>query len=160
MKHTYGYLISFLLLISSTVFSQDIKQEKMAQLSVLVGEWVGISRSYEGDMVIREVPAYEKISYDLDSSILVVELNSEPLKLHTIIYYDVEDSTYYYYPFSERGVNRAPATFENGQLIVRPNDERRYFFGRTPDGGFREYGEKLVNGRWIKYFQDDFKNTQ
>lgn len=160
MKRITGYLTPCLLLLSVSAFSQNIKKEKMAQLSVLVGEWVGTSRTFEGDMVIREVPAYEKISYDLDSSILVVELNSEPLKLHTIIYYDVEDSTYYYYPFSERGVNRAPATFENGQLIVRPNDERRYYFGRTPDGGFREYGVKLVHGRWIKYFQDDFKNTQ
>jgi hypothetical protein len=153
------YLLAFLLL-TSTAFSQNTRQEKMAQLSVLVGEWVGTSKIYENGAVTKEVPAFEKISYDLDSSILVVELNSETLQLHTIIYYDEEDQTYYYYPFSKRGVNRAPAAFENGRLIVRPNNERRYIFGRTPDGGFREYGEKVVNGRWIKYFQDDFKNTQ
>ena len=160
MKINIGYLISALLLLSSSAFSQNTKQEKMAQLSILVGEWIGISKIYENGKVTKEVPAFEKISYDLDSSILVVELNSKTLKLHTIIYYDEEDQTYYYYPFSKRGVNRSPATFENGKLIVRPNEERRYIFGRTPGGGFREYGEQLVDGEWIKYFQDDFKNTQ
>jgi hypothetical protein len=160
MKYINGYLIPFLLLLSVSAFSQNIKQEKMAQLGILVGEWVGTSKIYENGEVTKEVPAFEKISYDLDSSILVVELNSQSLQLHTIIYYDEEDQTYYYYPFSKRGVNRATATFENGRLIVRPNNERRYIFGRTPDGGFREFGEKLVEGKWVKYFQDDFKKTQ
>ena len=98
----------------------------------------------------------ENIAYDLDSSILVLQLNSESLLLHTIIYYDEEDKTFYYYPFSKRGVRPAPASFINGQLIVQSSETKRFVFGSTDDGGFREYGEVLTNGKWVKYFQDDF----
>ena len=152
--------ILFFLALSSLGFGQEVAKEKMKLLHGFVGEWVGTSKGYEGGEQVREEPAYESIGYDLDSSILVVQLNSESLQLHTIIYYDEKDETYYYYPFSKRGVNRARAIFEDGRLIVQPTDYRRYIFDTTPEGGFREYGERLIDGRWIKYFQDDFVNTQ
>jgi hypothetical protein len=139
---------------------QSIQKQKMEQLSHLVGEWVGTAKLYENGEITSEIPAYESIAYDLDSSILVVKLNSEKLQLHTIIYYDVRDQTYYYYPFSKRGVRGIPATFEDGNLIVHSSETRRYVFGITSEGGFREYGEVLVDGKWVKYFQDDFVNTK
>ncbi|GAB5556343.1 MAG: hypothetical protein SchgKO_05560 [Schleiferiaceae bacterium] len=139
---------------------QSIQKQKMEQLSHLVGEWIGTAKLYENGEITSEIPAYESIAYDLDSSILVVKLNSEKLQLHTIIYYDTKDETYYYYPFSKRGVRGIPATLENGNLIVHSSETRRYVFGITPEGGFREYGEVLVDGKWVKYFQDDFVNTK
>ncbi|MEM9075975.1 MAG: hypothetical protein AAGC43_03005 [Bacteroidota bacterium] len=132
----------------------------MELLSFMVGEWIGTSKIYENGLVTQEGSAYENISYDLDKNILVIELNTEMLQLHTIIYYDEKDSTYYYYPFSKRGVNRYPAEFKNGQLIVNSSETKRFIFGRTAGGGFREYGEELVNGNWVKYFEDAFINTQ
>ena len=153
------HFIIFLLLMNP-VFSQNKKQEKMEQLSFMVGEWVGTSKIYKEGVVSKEGAAYQKINYDLDKNILVIELNSEFLQLHTIIYYDEKEATYYYYPFSKRGVGKYPATYKEGKLIVKSSEKNRFIFGSTKDGGFREYGEKLINGKWEKYFEDSFKNTQ
>jgi hypothetical protein len=132
----------------------------MEQLHFLIGEWVGTSKIYENGVVTRQGAAYENIAYDLDKSILVIELNTEFLQLHTIILYDEKDQKYYYHRFSKDGAARYPAEYKDGQLIVWKDEKTRFFFGSTPDGGFREYGEKLVNGKWIKTFEDTFVNTQ
>lgn len=157
IKHLF---LLFLLLFTNSVFSQSVKQEKMEQLSFLVGEWIGTSKIFEDGVVTKQGSAYEKISYDLDKSILVIELNSEMLQLHTIVNYDEKDETYYYNPFSKRGAARYPAEFRDGQLIVSANEKTRFIFGSTPEGGFREYGEKWVEGKWIKYFEDVFVDSQ
>ena len=155
----YLYFIALFFLCDS-VLAQDLKQEKMEQLSFLIGEWVGVSKTYENGVVTRQGSAYEKISYDLDKSILVIELNTEFLQLHTVILYDEADQKYYYHRFSKGGAARYPAEFKDGQLIVWRDENTRFFFGRTPEGGFREYGEQLINGEWVKIFEDTFKNTQ
>jgi hypothetical protein len=151
------YFIVITLLVGP-VFSQ--KQEKMEQLNFLIGEWVGTSKVYENGVVIRQGSAYENISYDLDKSILVIELNTEFLQLHTIINYDEKDQKYYYHRFSKEGAARYPAEYRDGQLIVWRDKMTRFFFTRTAEGDFQEYGEKFVNGEWIKFFEDTFKNTK
>jgi hypothetical protein len=140
--------------------AQTEKQQKMQALNFMVGEWVGTSRLYENGELTSEVPAFQNIEYDVDGHVLVIQLNSETLQLHTIIYYDENDGTYYYHPFSKRGMTRAPATLENGRLIVRPNQTTRYIFSQTENGGFKEYGEKLIDGQWIKYFEDTFTDSR
>jgi hypothetical protein len=155
----YLYVIA-LIFLSGTIFAQDLKREKMEQLSFLVGEWIGTSTIYENGVVARQGAAYEKISYDLDTSILVIELNTEFLQLHTIIYYDKQDQKYYYHRFSKDGAARYPAEYKDGQLIVWRDEQTRFFFGSTPAGGFQEYGEQLIDGEWIKIFEDTFTNTQ
>lgn len=132
----------------------------MDQLDFMIGEWVGTSRVYENGAVAKEVPAFQKINYDLNRSIIVIELRSELLLLHTIIRYDEKDETYYYYPFSERGTNRYPAEYNDGQLTVWSSDTNRFIFGNPSEGTFREYGERLIDGQWVKYFEDNFKLTQ
>jgi hypothetical protein len=131
----------------------------MEQLNFMIGQWVGTTKIYENGVVTRQGSAYENISYELDKSILVIELNTEFLQLHTIIYYDEKDQKYYYYRFSKSGVARYPAEYNEEQLIVWKDEKTRFFFGRTADGGFQEYGEQLMNGKWIKIFEDSFKNT-
>jgi hypothetical protein len=155
----YFYFIVLIFLCNS-VFAQNLKQEKMEQLNFLIGEWVGTSKIYENGVVTRQGSAYEKISYDLDKNILVIELNTEFLQLHTIIYYDEKDQKYYYHRFSKEGAARYPAEFKDGQLIVWRDEKTRFFFGSTPEGGFQEYGEQLINGEWTKIFEDTFKNTK
>lgn len=132
----------------------------MEQLNYLVGEWVGTSKIYEKGVVTKQCSAYEKISYDLDKSILVIELNTEFLQLRTIINYNEEDEKYYYHRFSKDGAAVYPAEFKDGQLIVWRDDKTRFFFIGTPEGGFQEYGEKLIDGDWSKIFEDNFINTQ
>ena len=150
----------FLVFLCHSAFSQNLKREKMEQLSFLVGEWVGTTKIYENGVVTKEGSAYEKISYDLDKNILVIELNTEFLQLRTIVLYDEKDQKYYYHRFSKDGAARYPAEFNDGQLIVWRDEKTRFFFGLTPEGNFREYGEKLMNGEWTKIFEDTFKNTE
>ena len=139
---------------------QSQKQEKMEQLNFMIGEWVGTSKVFENGVVTKQGSAYENISYDLDKNILVIELNTEFLQLHTVIYYDEKDEKYYYHRFSKSGAARYPAEYKDGQLIVWRDDKTRFFFKRTPEGGFKDYGEQLINKEWIKIFEDTFKNTQ
>lgn len=155
-KYFYFIIPIFL---ANPVFAQNLKQEKMEQLNFMIGEWVGTSKIYENGVVTRQGSAFEKISYDLDKSILVIELNTEFLQLHTIINYDEEDQSYYYYRFSKSGAAKYPAEYKEGQLIVWRDEKTRFFFGKTPEGGFQEYGEQLVNGVWTIIFEDTFVNT-
>jgi hypothetical protein len=155
----YVYLI-ILIFVHISVSGQNLKQEKMEQLNFMVGEWVGTSKIYENGIVTKQGSAYENIAYDLEKSILVIELNTEFLQLHTIIYYDEKDQKYYYYRFSKEGAARYPAEYKDGQLIVWRDEKTRFFFGRTLDGGFKEYGEQLINGEWTKLFEDTFINTK
>ena len=149
-----------LFFLGNSVLAQNVKQEKMEQLNFLIGEWVGTTKIYENGVVTKQGAAYENISYDLDKSILVIELNTEFLQLHTIVNYDEKDQKYYYHRFSKEGAAIYPAEFKNGQLIVWRDEKTRFFFGSTPEGGFQEYGEKLINGKWTKTFEDTFINTQ
>lgn len=155
----YSFLIVIFFLFNSA-FAQNQKKEKMEQLNFLVGEWVGTTKIYKNGVVTKQGAAYERISYDLDKSILVIELNTEFLQLRTIVNYDENDQKYYYHRFSKSGAAIYPAEYKDGQLIVWKNKETRFFFGSTPNGGFKEYGEQLVNGNWIKTFEDTFINTQ
>jgi len=149
-----------LLLLSNVLVGQSPKQEKMEQLHFLVGEWVGTSKIYENGVLTKEGAAYEYISYDLEKNILVIELNTEFLQLHTVILYDEKDQKYYYHRFSKDGAAVYPAEFKENQLLVWKDDTTRFFFDSTPEGGFREYGERLVDGKWVKTFEDTFINTQ
>ncbi len=149
-----------LLALYSPVLAQDLRQEKMEQLGFLIGEWVGTTTIYEDGLIAKQGAAYEKISYDLNKSILVIELNTEFLQLHTIVLYDEKDQRYYYHRFSKDGAARYPAEFREGQLIVWKDEKTRFFFGPTSEGGFREYGEQMMNGKWKKTFEDTFINTQ
>jgi hypothetical protein len=160
LRNLRTVLIITLLSFFNSTNAQSIQQEKMKALDFMVGEWIGTSTTIDSGKVTQKVPAFEKIDYDLNQSILVIKLNSSLLKLHTIIHYSVKDSTYYYYAFSEKGGGRLPAKIINGRLVVQAGPKRRYTFERYGNKGFREYGEKLINGSWVKYFEDQFTNTQ
>lgn len=140
--------------------AQLVGQKPMHKLHFMVGEWVGTSSLFENGERSKQVPAFERISYDLDSSIIVIELNSSLLKLHTIIRYDEKEESYEYYAFSENRAGKLPASIIDGRLVVQANDTKRYIFERHGQEGFREYGEQLVDGEWRMYFEDVFLNTQ
>ena len=160
-RNAYQYIYCIALIFTANmVFAQSLKLEKMEQLNYLVGEWVGTTKIYKDGVVTKEGSAYEKISYDLDKRILVIELNTEFLQLHTIITYDEKDQKYYYHRFSKEGAAIYSAEYVDGQLIVWKDEKTRFFFTSTPEGGFQEYGEQLINGNWVKTFEDTFINTQ
>lgn len=158
MKKYYCLLIGVFLLTSMT--AQNSEKDKMEQLSFLVGEWIGTSKIYQNGTLIKEGAAYEKISFDLNKSILVIELNTEFLQLRTIVTYDQTDQNYYYHRFSKEGFARYPAEYKDGKLIVLKDKKTRFFFTQTPDGNFQEYGEKLIDGEWTRSFEDTFQNVK
>ena len=161
MKTTHLALFISLALGVIQLHAQSTQQKKMQALSFLVGEWIGTSSSFENGKKISEVPAFESIQYDLDEHLLVIQLNSETLQLHTIVNYNPTDSTYYYHAFSKGGGGKFPAQLESpGRFVVTANANKRYIFEAIPDGKFREFGEKQSNGTWQKYFEDRFVNTQ
>lgn len=152
--------IIVLSVLAHPILAQTQAQEKMAQLSYLVGEWIGTTKVIENGIVTKEGAAFEKIAYDLDNSILVIELNTEFLQLRTIILYHEEDQEYKYHRFAKSGAAVYPAEFKDGQLIVWRDEKTRFFFIPFEEDGFREYGEKLVDGQWVRFFEDTFINTQ
>ena len=146
--------------IDHSLFAQSSQQPQMEKLNFLIGEWVGTSKIFKDGQIIKEGAANEKISYDLDGSTLIIELNTEFLQLHTVIQYNEIDQKYYYNRFSKDGAAVYPAEYVDGQLIVWKDDTTRFFFTSTADGDFIEYGESLIDGVWIKTFEDSFTNTQ
>ena len=153
-------LLSFFLLGHTALIGQNNKKEKMEALSFLIGDWVGTSKILKNGLVEKEVPAFQKISYDLNQHIIVIELQSELLQLHTIIYFDEETSQYMYNPFSEKGVRKYPAELIDGKFIVSASEKNRFVFSRKSENTFQEYGESLKDGKWIRYFEDNFTDIQ
>ena len=149
-------LLIYLAAFAPTILAQSIQKEKMANLSFMVGEWVGNSTTYKEGSATT-IPAYEKISYKVDSHLITIDLKSESLMLHTVIYYNEEEQTFYYCPFYKKGAGKYKGSFKDGKFLVKFNDEKKLTFQLTKEGYFQEYGEKLIDGKWEKYFEDILK---
>lgn len=135
------------------MLGQEAQTEKMAQLAFMVGDWEGISKSYSEEGT-KQVNAHELVQYKVDKNLITIDLDSESLKLHTVIYYDVEEQTYFYCPFYKKGAGKYKGEMENGAFRVWFSKERRLLFTKTEEGAFHEFGERLVDGKWVKYFED------
>jgi hypothetical protein len=158
-KSYFNTSIAVLLMMVTVPFtahSQHTREEMMLKLEFLTGDWIGTATTLKNNSIISSNPAFEKVEYKLDKNILTIDLHSEPLQLHTIIYYDENDQSYYYNPFYKTGAATYPAQFVNGKLIVNPSNTKRFIFELTIEGKFREYGEQLIDGTWQVYFEDTF----
>lgn len=150
---------SLIIVLPNNSYTQTMKEIKMKALSFMIGEWVGTSTILKAGDTIDQIPAYQRIRYDLDSNIIVIDLKSESLQLHTIIYYDENEDLYYYNPFSKSDTRKLPAQLIEGSFVVYANKSKRFIFGRTEEG-FCEYGEIFIDGKWEKYFEDNFLNIE
>lgn len=146
----------FLIAIPTIICAQHTREEMMPQLDFLTGNWVGNATTIKNDTIATNHPAFERIQYGLDGNILIIDLHSKPLQLHTIIYYDDKDQCFYYNPFYKSGAGKYPAQLVSGQLVVYASDTKRFIFSVNDSGKFIEYGEQLVDGKWQKYFEDVF----
>lgn len=147
-----------LLLVS--IFGRAQEQNQMEQLNFMIGDWIGTSTVFSKDTISRQGPAFEKIQYKLDRSIITIDLNSSMLQLHTVIYFDSTDNVFYYCPYS-KGNNggKYQGRFEDGRFIVLMSENYRLIFQKTQDEEFIEYGESLKNGIWTKSFKDVLKKA-
>ena len=141
-----------LLVSGNMLYGQENEKEALAKLSFMMGNWEGTSTVY-GDTTKR-VSVSEKVHYMLDGNLLVLEVNSSLIQLHTVISYSLKDGAYYYHPFSKRGGGTYKGEVKDQKFIVTFGEERRLVFERTDKGAFHEYGEKLVDNQWEKYFED------
>ncbi|WP_276391869.1 hypothetical protein [Eudoraea chungangensis] len=152
--------LAIVLFVCQFSYGQSTFQLEMQKLHFMVGDWVGTASTIENGEIIATVPAFEKISYKLDGSLLTIDLHSEKLQLHTVIYYDEEEQTYFYNPFYKNGSAKYKAKYQEGKFIVAPSKTKRFVFSLNEAGEFVEYGETLKNGKWLKYFEDTFKNIR
>lgn len=136
--------------------AQPMDKSPMERLDFMIGNWLGTSALIDNDTITTQVPAHQKISFDLENSIVIIEHKSESLQLHTIVHYDKSDSTYYYTPYSSQGVRQLKAEFINGDFIVNASRTKRFIFRRIDKNSFTEYGEKFENGEWSRYFEDRY----
>lgn len=128
--------------------------DPMAALAFMRGDWKGTSTSF-GPTGPRMEPISETIGYRLDGNLLVLEVDSPSLRLHTLIHYDAREHAYVYTPFGADGGGTAyRAELEDGRLRVQLGDTRRLTFEPMPDGRLREYGQQLEDGTWTAYFED------
>ncbi len=148
-------LLSFLVLGLTAMQSsaQNTRKKKMDQLAFMVGDWEGISTSFK-ETGNTQVKAHEVVQYKVDEHLITIDLESESLKLHTVIYYDEKEQTYYYCPFYKTGAGKYKGQYASNQFLVSFSDSRRLVFELTPEGYFHEYGEQLKEGKWVTYFED------
>jgi hypothetical protein len=152
-------ILVFVFIPNNKLNAQSKPNEMMGKLNFMVGDWIGTSTSFKNDTIVKQVPAHQKISYKLDSNIITIDLKSETLQLHTVIYFDKKERKFYYNPFYINGAGKYIAEVKEGRLIVWPNENTRFIFQLTSKGNFQEYGENLVDGKWIKYFEDNFNKV-
>lgn len=84
-----------------------------------------------------------------------MDVSSSTVQLHTLITYSVKDSCYYYQPTSKtESYGKSKGYFKNGKFMVYFDNQARLTFEKTENGEFHEYGERLKDGVWTKYFED------
>jgi len=146
-------MFSLVFFVSNLARAQETEKEALMRLSFMMGNWEGVSTSYN-DGSEKTVNVVERVKYIMGGDLMVLDVKSPSIELHTIISYSVSDKSYYYQPNTKSRGGRYKARFENDQFLVTLSDKVRLTFERTEVGEFHEYGEKLVNGKWEKYFED------
>ena len=145
------------------ILSQSVEQKAMAKLSFLIGDWKGTGTGYPKENN-EPYNVLSKVSYDLNGELLVLRHRSKRdgktlLALHTIMYYNKENGFYYYNAYRRSGARPFKCQLNDGKFVCEINGDYRLTFQRTENGEFNEFGERLVDGKWIKNFEDILQPT-
>lgn len=148
----------FLFFTVSISFAQSTEQKDMKKLSFLIGDWKGKGSAYPKNKS-KPYDVLSKVRYDLDGEILVLKHRSfrgdtSVLSLHTIMYYNKKDTHYYYNSYTKSGTRPFRCQLSSKQFICKRGEDYKLVFQLTENGAFNEYGERLINGKWIKSFED------
>ena len=155
--------LGLMAMLTNSLSAQTEEQKAMAKLSFLIGDWKGQGTSYPK----AENEPYQvlsKVRYDLDGELLVLRHRSTRndstlLALHTIMYYNKEDGYYYYNAYRRSGARPFQCQLKDDQFICEINGNYRLTFQRTENGEFNEFGQRLVDDKWIKNFEDILQPT-
>jgi enamine deaminase RidA (YjgF/YER057c/UK114 family) len=146
-------LTVLMLLVINSLSAQVDERKELAKLSFLMGNWEGTSTSYT-EKDTTQVKVRESVNYIMNGNILVLDVVSANIELHTLITYSTKDLCFYYQPFSKTGGGKYKGKIEDDKFIVHFNPENRLIFQKTVNGEFNEYGESFKDGKWEKYFED------
>ncbi len=164
LKHIIFTAITIIFFVNSTLVSaQSAEQKAMKKLSFLIGDWKGSGTSFPKE----ENKPYDVIStveYDLDGELLVLRHRSTRgdktvLALHTLIYFNKEDGHYYYNAYRRNGARPFKCKLNDGQFICEINGNYRLTFQKTKEGNFNEFGQRLIDGKWVKNFEDILQSS-
>lgn len=154
MKRSKINVLTVLILLVVNALSAQVNEKKeLAKLSFLMGNWEGTSTSYT-EKDTTQVKVRESVNYIMNGNILVLDVVSANIELHTLITYSTKDSCFYYQPFSKTGGDKYKGKIEDDKFIVYFNPKNRLIFHKTVNGEFHEYGESFKGGKWEKYFED------
>lgn len=129
-------------------------QTELQKLDFMIGEWVGISTSFDKAGNSKSIPVKQYIKFELNGGVINIFASSPALSLQTIIGYDETRSEYFYHPYTQDSYGQASGSIKDGKFFVYLSNSQRLIFEPTQEG-LRETGEKLSAGKWIKYFQDN-----
>lgn len=152
-KLIYLTLLVFLSFMSNDLLAQMTERQQLAKLSFLMGDWSGTSTVYNKDDTIQH-KVQESVKYILGGDAITIDVASSAINLHTLITYSLKDECYYYEPFDRTGASKHKGFLVDNKFRVSFNPTNRLTFEKTLNGEFHEYGEALVDGKWIKYFED------
>ncbi len=157
-KCSFFLVIGFFFFITQQSSGQSEEQKAMAKLSFMIGDWKGNGSGFPKNKS-ENYNVLSKVRYDLDGELLVLRHRSfrrttPVLSLHTVIYYNKEDQYYYYNAYTKRGSRPFKGKITNDRLVLHLGDDYRLIFQKTENGAFNEYGEKYIDGEWVKNFED------
>ena len=137
-------------------------QSAMSKLTFLVGNWAGPGISYLADGTQTKYHDTEFVRFDLDKNLLLINARGEgpdgatTYSLHTVIHYNTETQKYIYTPYSGKSTPRSFDCILNDRaqfICLIPDQSYRLTFQRLPDGRWNEFGERLIEGAWVKNFE-------
>ena len=162
IKRWLSSMLTMLCLLAVNAQAQSnlsVQQTEMAKLDFLVGHWAGEGKSYDGDGESSTYYDTEDVWFDVQGGVLVIQARGfkegeQFYGIHTLIYYDEEAKHYWYNPYTDKGARRFACELKDKQFVCFTEDKSfRLTFRRTSTGQWNEFGERLVNGQWIKTFE-------
>lgn len=168
-KRSIAVLLISISSIMTTAMADEVEQTQeqkaISALEFLTGNWSGPGQSIDNEGNVSEYHDTEFVRFDLDRNILLINARGERdgqtvYQLHTVIYFDSKKQHYFYTPY--RGVEpRSFACNLVDRQFICFNDDRdfRLTFQRLEDGRWNEFGERLVEGAWVKTFETKLTET-
>ena len=71
-NHRTYYCFAIILFAVNSALGQTSSQEQMEKLNFMIGEWIGVSTTYQNDTIAKQVSAAEKISYKLNKNLFTI----------------------------------------------------------------------------------------
>lgn len=160
-KYPIMYTITLMVIVSTTISSysqspEQIRENAMAKLSFMLGQWEGPGWYINKDGKKENFIDHETMRLSEDEKFLIMDVNTinddNTLKSQIFVfYYDTDNQQYVFNAFSGRGgPYKLPCEIISPNKMRCTNDKGTWRFTYTRTGNsLIEAGEKLQNGKWF-----------